>query len=71
MRRSERSMVPMGRYKAALWLGEAKQSILWSFYAENSDFVHMPIFHARMRGLQPVKLALDLTRTNMPSRFSN
>ena len=29
----------------------------------------MPIFYARMRGPQPVKLALDLTRTNTPRVF--
>ena len=69
MRRGVRSMVHMGRYSAALWPDEAKQSILWSFYAENSDFVHCPSLWARMRGPQPVKLALDLTRTNKPRGF--
>ena len=63
MRRSVRSMVRMGRYYAALWPGEAKQLIFWSFHAENSDFRQIPNYVARMRGPQPVKLALDLTRT--------
>ena len=70
MRRSVRSMVHMGRYYAALWPGEAKQSILWSFYAENCDFRQIPNYVARMRGPQPVKLALDLTRIHTPRRFS-
>ena len=70
MRRSVRSMVHMGRYYAALLLGESKQSILWSFDAENSDFRQIRNYVARMRGPQPVKLALDLTRTNTPRDFS-
>ena len=71
MRRSERGMVHMGRYNAALWPGEAKQSILWSFDAENSrgNFVHSRSLWARMRGPQPVKLALDLARINTLTGF--
>ena len=70
MRRSVRSMVHMVRYYAALWPGEVKQSILWSFWAENSDFRQILNYVARMRGPQPVKLALNLTCTNTPRRFS-
>ena len=70
MRRSVRSMVHMGRYYAALWPGEAKQSILWSFCAENIDFRQILNYVARMRGPRPVKLALDPTRTNTLRGFS-
>ena len=53
----------MGRYYAALWPGEAKQSILWSFRVKNSDFCQILNYVARVRGPQPVKLSLDLNRT--------